>query len=214
MESNIGSGDGMPVVRSQKAFDRRSGSRLERVIFNHRRLIMIISLLLVAILGFEASKLTIGVSFRDMMPQSSEFIHNYLENADSLRSLGNSVRIVVENKKGSIYSPQYLQTLRQINDRVYVIRGVDRAFVKSLWMPVVRWTQVTADGFQLGPVMPDDYDGSPASIQRLRVNIARAGIVGSIVGGDQNSRTIFVPLLTTYDDSGKHLDELAVQDAV
>ncbi|KAA1007650.1 RND family transporter [Paraburkholderia panacisoli] len=214
MESNIGSGDGMPVVRSQKDFDRRSGSRLERLIFNHRRLIMIISLLLVAILGFEASKLTIGVSFRDMMPQSSEFIHNYLENADSLRSLGNSVRIVVENKKGNIYSPQYLQTLRQINDRVYVIRGVDRAFVKSLWMPVVRWTEVTADGFQGGPVMPDDYDGSPASIQRLRVNIARAGIVGSIVGGDQNSSTIFVPLLTTYGDSGKPLDDLAVRDAI
>src|SRR5260370_25955836 len=162
----------------------------------------------------ESLNLKIGLSIGDMMRQSSEFIHNYLENADSLRSLGNSVRIVVENKKGSIYSPQYLQTLRQINDRVYVIRGVDRAFVKSLWMPVVRWTEVTADGFQGGPVMPDDYDGSPASIQRLRVNIARAGIVGSLVGADPTFSTLFVPLLTTYGDSGKHLDELAVQDAV
>ncbi|OYD60077.1 UNVERIFIED_ORG: hypothetical protein BDU10_9402 [Burkholderia sp. CF145] len=214
MQSDIESVESMPVIRSQKDFDRRSGSLVERLIFNHRWLIMIISALLIAFLGFEASKLTIGVSFQDMMPKSSEFIQNYLENADSLRSLGNSVRIVVENRKGTVYSPQYLRTLREINDRVYVIRGVDRAFVKSLWMPVVRWTEVTADGYQGGPVMPDDYDGSPASIERLRVNIARAGITGSIVGNDLRSSTIFVPLLTKYGDSGAPVSDLAVRDAI
>lgn len=213
MQSDIENVEAMPVIRSRKDFDRRSGSLVERLIFNHRWMILTISALLIAFLGFEASKLTIGVSFQDMMPKSSEFIQNYLENADSLRSLGNSVRIVVENKKGSIYSPQYLRTLREINDRVYVIRGVDRAFVKSLWMPVVRWTEVTADGYQGGPVMPDDYDGSAASIDRLRVNIARAGITGSIVANDQRSSMIFVPLLTKYGDSGAPINDLAVRDA-
>jgi uncharacterized protein len=214
MQSDIENVEAMPVIRSRKDFDRRSGSLVERLIFNHRWMILTISALLIAFLGFEASKLTIGVSFQDMMPKSSEFIQNYLENADSLRSLGNSVRIVVENKKGSIYSPQYLRTLREINDRVYVIRGVDRAFVKSLWMPVVRWTEVTADGYQGGPVMPDDYDGSAASIDRLRVNIARAGITGSIVANDQRSSMIFVPLLTKYGDSGSPINDLAVRDAL
>ena len=40
--------------------------------------------------------------------------------------------------------------------------GVDRAWVKSLWTPSVRWTEVTEEGFRGGPVMPDAYNGSRA----------------------------------------------------
>jgi uncharacterized protein len=92
--------------------------------------------------------------------------------------------------------------------------GVDRAFVKSLWMPVVRWAEVTETGFQGGPVMPDDYDGSPQGIAKLRQNVARAGIVGSLIGDDLRSSTVFLPLLDHYADSGKPLDARALHDAL
>ena len=59
----------------------------------------------------------------------------------------------------------------------------------------MRWTEVTEEGFSGGPVMPDDYDGSPAAIEQLRLNIARAGIVGSFVGNDLRSSMIVVPLM-------------------
>jgi hypothetical protein len=36
--------------------------------------------------------------------------------------------------------------------------------MKSLWTPSVRWTGVTEEGLDGGPVIPDDYDGSPASL--------------------------------------------------
>jgi predicted RND superfamily exporter protein len=48
----------------------------------------------------------------------------------------------------------------------------------------------------------------------LQVNVERAGIVGSLVGNDLRSSTIFVPLLDHYADSGKPLDALAVRDAI
>jgi uncharacterized protein len=206
--------DSMPVIRIRKEFESKSGSRLERLVFNHRLWIVVLCAILTAILGFAATKSTVSASYERMMPQSSPFIRNYLANIDSLRGLGNSVRIVVENRKGSIYDPQYLKTLRAINDKAYLIPGVDRSFVKSLWMPVVRWTEVTEEGFQGGPVMPDSYDGSAASIRQLQGNVARAGIVGSLVGNDQRSSTIFVPLLDRYADTGKPLDARAVRDAI
>ena len=78
-----------------------------------------------------------------MMPRSSPFIQNYQENLDSLRGLGNSIRVVVANPDGDIYDADFLQALKEINDRIYTIRGVDRAFVKSIWMPVVRWDEIT-----------------------------------------------------------------------
>jgi len=206
--------DSMRVIGNRTDFDSTSGSKLERLIFNHRHWIMVLCGLLTLSLGFMAAKSTISASYERMMPQSSPFIRNYLENIDSLRSLGNSVRVVVENRKGDIYDAGYLKTLREINDRIYTIPGVDRPFVKSLWMPVVRWTEVTEAGFQGGPVMPDDYDGSAASISRLHLNVARAGIVGSLVGNDQRSSTIFVPLLDHYADTGKPLDARAVHDTI
>ena len=204
----------MPVIPSRADFDSTSGSKLERLIFNHRHWIVALCGLLSVLLGFVATKSVVNASYERMMPQSSPFIRNYLENIDSLRGLGNSVRIVVENRKGNIYDAAYLKTLREINDKIYTMPGVDRPFVKSLWMPVVRWTEVTEAGFQGGPVMPDDYDGSVASIGRLQMNVARAGIVGSLVGNDQRSSTIFVPLLDHYADTGKPLDARAVHDAI
>jgi predicted RND superfamily exporter protein len=207
-------GDATPVMRSRAEFEAKSGSRLECLIFNNRLWIVAVCVLLTVLLGFQATRSNVSASYERMMPQSSPFIRNYLANIDSLRSLGNSVRVVVENRNGTIYDPTYLKSLREINDRAYLLPGVDRAFVKSLWMPVVRWAEVTETGFPGGPVMPDDYDGSPQGIAKLRQNVARAGIVGSLIGDDLRSSTVFLPLLDHYADSGKPLDARALHDAL
>ncbi len=204
----------MPVIRNLAEFDAASGSRLERLIFNHRRWIVAVCALLTVVLGLLATQSTISASYERMMPKSSPFIRNYLANMGSLRGLGNSVRVVVENPKGTIYDAAYLKTLREINDRIYLIPGVDRSFVKSLWMPVVRWTEVTEEGFRGGPVMPDNYDGSAASMAQLRTNVARSGIVGALVGNDLRSSMIFVPLLDRYADTGRPVDARAVHDEI
>jgi predicted RND superfamily exporter protein len=204
----------MPVTSNLDDFDTTSGTRTERLIFNNRRVLIAICILLTLGLGFLSSKLQVKASFEDMMPQSHEFVKNYLAHAGSLRSLGNSVRIVVTNRNGDIYDPAYLQTLRKINDKVYLFPGVDRAFVKSLWMPVVRWNEITADGFQGGPVMPIGFDGSPESIETLRFNVRRSGITGSLVGNDQKSSMIFLPLIDKDAVSGEAFDYKAFRDQI
>src|SRR5579864_9205904 len=130
--------DSMSVIRDPDAFDSRSGNTLERLIFNHRLVVLIISTLLTLFFGYEATKTRVNASFEKMLPQSQEYIKNYLANRGALRSLGNSIRIDVENVKGDIYSPDYLEVLQRINDAVYLMPGVDRPFMKSLWTPSVR----------------------------------------------------------------------------
>ena len=199
--------DGMPVVRELQGFDPRSGSLLERIIFNNRLLVVLVCVLLSLAFGYlAATRLSLTASFEKMLPQSQPFIQNYLDNRASLRGLGNSVRVVVENTGGDIFDPAYLQALKEINDELFVTPGVDRAWMKSLWTPAVRWTEVTEEGFQGGPVMPDSYDGSPATVEQLRMNIARSGIVGSLVGNNFRSSMIFVPLLEKDPASGLPVD--------
>ncbi|AGI24816.1 RND efflux transporter [Pseudomonas sp. ATCC 13867] len=199
--------DGRPVVRDLEGFETSSGSLLERIVFNNRLLVVLTCALITLVLGYAAAtRLSLTASFEKMLPQSQPFIRNYLENRDSLRGLGNAVRVVVENTSADIFDPGYLQVLKEVNDELFVTSGVDRAWMKSLWTPAVRWTEVTEQGFQGGPVMPDSYDGSPASVEQLRLNTARSGIVGSLVGNNFRSSMIFVPLLEKDPVTGQAID--------
>jgi hypothetical protein len=200
---------------SLQAFDPASGSLLERAVFNHRRAVMIVCALVTTLLAALAvMKLSLSASFEKMIPRSHPYIQNYLENRTELRGLGNALRIVVENPSGDIFDPKYQAALRKIHDEVFLTPGVDRAWVKSLWAPGVRWTEVTEEGFRGGPVMPDNYDGSPAATEQLRGNIARAGIVGSLVGNDFKSSMLVVPLLDTDPSTGQRIDVRALSHSL
>ncbi|MDM1714066.1 RND family transporter [Pseudomonas sp. 165] len=199
--------DTLPVIRNLDDFDPRSGNCLERLVFNHRLPFLLCMLLATLVLGYMAlTRLELRPSFDKMLPQSHPYIQNYLENRPSLRGLGNAVRVVVENTQGDIFDPGYLQTLRHINDELFLSQGVDRAWVKSLWSPAVRWTEVTEEGFQGGPVMPDGYQGAAGDIEQLRQNIERANIVGSLVARDFKSSMLVVPLLDQDSATGKGID--------
>jgi hypothetical protein len=197
----------MPVLQSLSEFDPKSGSVLERLIFNHRLAVVIACALVTLLAGWVAgTKLSLNASFEKMIPQSQPYIRNYLDNRAELRGLGNAVRVVVENANGDIFDRGYQETLHQINDELILTPGVDRAWVKSIWTPAVRWTEITEEGFRGGPVMPDSYDGSLRAIEQLRLNIARSGIVGRFVGNDFRSSMIFVPLLDRDPGTGKAID--------
>ena len=199
--------DTMPVIRDLRDLDPSTGNLLERVVFNHRPLFVLFMALVTLVLGYMAvTRLEMRPSFEKMIPQSQPYIQNYLENRDSLRGLGNSVRVVVENTEGDIFDPEYLEVLKQVNDELFLTPGVNRAWMKSLWNPAVRWTEVTEEGFQGGPVMPDNYQGDPAHIELLRQNINRAGIVGSLVANDFKSSMLIVPLLDRDSATGRAID--------
>lgn len=196
----------MPVVSDPAQFDRKSGSRLEQLVFNHRLPVLLLCLIATVVLGFFALKLEVNASFERMIPSSSPYIQNYFAYRKELPGLGNTVRIVVENKKGDVYDAAYLEKLRKINDALYLIPGVDRSWMKSLWMPIVRWRQVTEEGVVGGPVMPPDYRGTPESISKLKENVARSGIVGSLVANDSRSTMIIAPLLDRHPQTGEPLN--------
>lgn len=198
--------DEMPVVKDLRDFDTSSGNLLERLVFNHRIWMVAICALITLVLGYQASKIKLAASFEKMIPHGHPYIKNYLENKGELPGLGNAVRIVVENTSGDILDTKYLEVLRQISDEIVVTPGVDRAWVKSLWTPAVRWNTVTEEGFAGGPVMPPDYDGSEKSLAQLQTNIANANIIGSLVALNNKSSMIVVPLLEVDSSNGRRLD--------
>ncbi|MDD2054449.1 MMPL family transporter [Pseudomonas putida] len=194
-----------PVLSRLSDFDPRSGSLLERALFNHRGLVLLICLAVTLLLGWQATRLQLNASFEKMIPGDHPYILNYQEHRQQLAGLGNAVRIAVENKTGSIYDAQYLAQLQKLNDQVYLLPGVDRAFMKSLWTPATRWVGVTEEGLEGGPVIPDGYNGDAASLAALQRNVERSNEIGQLVAFDQQSSMIYVPLLATAPD-GTPLD--------
>ncbi|WP_258198017.1 efflux RND transporter permease subunit [Pseudomonas capeferrum] len=196
----------MPVIADPQQFDRASGNWLERMVFNHRVAVIALCALLTLFFGWSALKLPVNTSFEKMIPQSHPYIQNYFEHRDTLRGMGNSTRIVVENTQGDIFDKDYLLALQRVNDAVFLLPGVDQGWMRGLWTSSLRWTEVTEEGYRGGPVIPDRWDGSPASMEQLRDNITRAGIVGSYVANNMRSSMIFVPLLDINPETGKALD--------
>jgi predicted RND superfamily exporter protein len=190
---------------NSQPFDPRSGSLIERALFNHRLVVVVLCALVTALLGWQATRLALNASFEKTIPAAHPYIQNFLQHQSELTGLGNAVRIAVANPGGDLYDAKYLETLRRLSDEVFLLPGVARNQMKSLWTPTTRWVGVTEDGLEGGPVIPDGYDGSPASLAQLRANIARSGEIGQIVALDGRSSVIYVPLLTK-DAEGRALD--------
>lgn len=197
----------------QTPFDPDSGSRTERLLFANRRVVLFLCLLVTVVLGALATRVQLNARFEDMVPTQHPYIANYIANKNELRGLfPNAIRIAVEARSGSIYDKQFIEVLRQINDDAFVLPGVDRAAMRSLWTPATRWLAVTEDGLDGGPVIPQDYDGSEKSLDQLRANVERSGEIGQLVAANLESSVIFVPLLSV-DANGQPLDyrKLSIQ---
>ncbi|WP_051246925.1 efflux RND transporter permease subunit [Metapseudomonas resinovorans] len=194
-----------PSLPEPGDFDPRSGSLVERALFNHRHWVLLLCLLTTVLLGWQSSRIELNASFEKMIPTGHPYIANYLDNQKELSGLGNALRIAVANRKGDIYDADYLKTLQALSDQIYLLPGVDRAYMKSLWTPATRWVSVTEEGLDGGPVIPDEYDGSATSLAELRRNVQLSNEIGQLVAFDQRSSIIYVPLLSRTPD-GQPLD--------
>jgi len=198
--------DDQPVIASLSDFDALSGSRTERLIFNNRKLILGICVFLTLLFGLGASQVRLNANFEHMIPTGHPYIANFLAHKTQLSGLGNSLRIAVEAGEKGIYDKDYLDTLQKISDEIFLLPGVDRPFMKSLWTPTTRWMGVTEDGLDGGPVIGPSYDGSPKALLEVRSNVERSGEIGQLVALDGSSSIIYVPLLSNDPNTGQALD--------
>lgn len=196
----------LPVISDLNEFDYDSGTFLEKLVFNNRAVVMLICALVTVVLGFQAFQIELKAGFEKTLPKAHQFVINYEANKNDLKGLGNNLRIVVAVEEGTIFSAENLKFLEEVNDAIFFIPGVDRNGMKSLFTPNTRWRVVTEQGFEGGPVIPGNFDGSDGSIAEVKRNIRRAGIMGDLVANNEKSAAIIVPLLDKNPETGERLD--------
>ena len=196
----------MSVYSTLEGFDKNSGSWFERVLFNNRIPFLIVCAVITVFLGIKAQEVRVNADFNNMIPTHQPFIVNYLRHSNVMQSQANALQIAVTANQGSIIDAHYLNVLQHISDQVYLTPGVNRPFMTSLWTPNVKWVSITPDGFDSGPVIGSNYDGSPAQLEIVRQNILNTNQIGSLVSNDFKSSMISVPLLEINNLTGKPLD--------
>ncbi|SDS43396.1 hypothetical protein SAMN05216421_1517 [Halopseudomonas xinjiangensis] len=181
---------------------------IERLIFKNRIVVLLIFALLTVFFGYQAAQVRPDTSFEKMIPLKHPYIVNMLEHQNDLANLGNSIRIAVAIEDGDIFSTEYMETLKRINDEVFFLPGVDRSNLRSLWTPNVRWTEVTEYGFDGGPVANRPAYVTEDDLEQLRDNVLKSGEIGRLVANNFKSTIIEVPLQESYPNPDNQSEQI------
>jgi len=175
------------------------------VIFGHRKAWLIVFAVLTALFAASASRLAVDAAFSKMVPLQHPYMKVYREYEKTFGG-ANRVAIALMQKEGDIYSKEYLLKLKALTDDVFLLNGVDRPTVKSLFTPNTRFIEVVEEGFAGGNVIPATFQGTDADLATVRANVNKSTEVGRTVATDFSGALVSAGLLEIDPQTGKRLD--------
>jgi len=190
---------------SRSAFAQAFVRLTEPLIFSRRRLTLAVLAIITVFLGWQATHLRVETGFDKQLPLGHPYIGVYKQYQKEFGG-ANVTLVALRQKQGDIYNASFMRTLRALTDAVYFTPGMDRARVSSIFTPDVRYLEVVEGGFAGGNVVPADFQPTPESLQRVRANIDKAGIVGRLIANDHGGAMVFSELLERDPVTGVKLD--------
>jgi uncharacterized protein len=184
--------------------------RLERLIFEHRKLILALFAVLTALLAAVAAHgLRIDTSFNKTLPVEHEYMRTYLDPKVADFRGANRVLIALIARDGNMFTAQFFAALRKATDEVIVLEGIDRTQVQSIFTPNVRYLEVVEEGIEAGNVVPADFTATPENLARVRDNIRKAGVLGRLVANDFSGALVSAIVLD-QDARGRPVDPIRI----
>jgi len=167
----------------------------------------LVALFLVITIGmiFAMSQLRIETGFKKQLPLKHEYMQTFLQYEKDFGG-ANRVLVALVARDGNMFTPEYFEAFEDITDQVFFIPGVDRASVRSIFTPNVRFVEIVEDGFAGGNVIPSDYAPSEEMFEQVRSNIVKSGEVGRLVSADFSGAMVWANLLEENPQTGEKLD--------
>jgi uncharacterized protein len=171
--------------------------------------VLILFAVITAALGYHALQLRLDPGFEKSIPLK----HPYMETFKAYEQVfggANTVIVAVVAKDGDMFTPEFFDTYAKVNDAVAYLPGIDRATATSLFSPNVRFYDVNEEGFVAGRVIDADFQNTPEHLRRVRVNLLKSDVVGSLAAGDLSGALIRAELVERDPSTGETLDYNAV----
>ncbi|MEH6471294.1 MAG: MMPL family transporter [Halopseudomonas sp.] len=187
--------------------NRYQFSAFENGIFRLRAVIVVLSILTTLFLAYRASFVQPDTRLERLVPASHEFVQTSNQFLSDESGGGSYIRVAVARSNGTIFDYTFLSTLQQISDELSLLEGVDTGGLNSLWAPGMLWFAITPEGFDSGPVIRNDrFSDTPESMNGIRTNVLRAGILGSYVANDFSATMIDFQVLPINPTTREPLD--------
>ncbi len=175
------------------------------VVFDHRKAWLVVFAILTVLFAASASRLAVDAGFNKMVPLSHPYMKVYRE-YEKVFGGANRVAIALMRKDGDIFDKEFMAKLKGLTDDVFLLNGVDRPSVKSLFTPNTRFIEVIEEGFAGGNVIPATFQGTDADLKTVRTNVEKSNEVGRTVATDFSGALVSAGLLEIDPQTGKRLD--------
>ncbi|NMG69678.1 efflux RND transporter permease subunit [Parazoarcus communis] len=176
------------------------------MIIRWRKALGLLFIALTMLLAYSAMNLRLDPGFNKLIPHKHEYMSAFMEYSGTF-SGANRIMVSVRWKgEGDIYNAQFMKTLREITDEVFFTPGVNRASVRSLFTPNVRYIEVTEEGFNGDVVIPARFEADAASLEQVRNNVSKSGEIGRLVANDLKAALVRADLLEFNPETGERLD--------
>jgi len=189
--------------------DSKTALALEKLIFGHRLVIVVLFVLVTAALAtIGARGLRIDASFTKQLPLKHEYMQTFVKHQAEFGG-ANRVLISLVARDGNMFTPGFFDALKKATDEVLVMDGIDRGRVQSLFTPNVRYMEVVEDGIEAGNVVDSEFVPTPEALNKVRENILKAGIRGRLVANDFSGALISAIVLE-QDATGRPIDPITI----
>lgn len=186
---------------------------LDRAIFGHRHVVLVVLMAITVAMAWGASQLRIDAGFEKQLPSGHPYMETFLEYQSEFGG-ANRVLIALRATEGDIFTPEFFETLAAVTDETFFVPGVNRARVTSIFTPNVRFIEIVEDGFAGGNVIPAEFEATPEWLAIVRENILKSGQVGRLVAEDFTAAIVSAELLERDPVTGARLDYIDVANAL
>ncbi len=185
--------------------------RLADLIYGHRAVALAFFAIITLVLGYEASQLKVDAGFEKQLPLKHPYIQTFLQHQGEFGG-ANRLLIAVKAEKGDIFTPEFFKVMKDVSDAVFLLPGVNRSTVMSIFTPNVRFVEIVEGGFAGGNVVPADFQPTPEKLAQVRENVLKSGQVGRLVANDFTAALVSAQLVEFDPATGAKLDYFRVAD--
>lgn len=178
-------------------------------VFGHRRTLLAVFSAMTLLFAASATRLTVDAGFNKMVPLEHPYMKVYRD-YEKVFGGANRIAVALVQKDGDIFNKEYMAKLKALTDDVFLLNGVDRPSVKSLFTPNTRFIEVIEEGFSGGNVIPATFQGTDADLKQVKVNIEKSSEIGRTVATDFTGALVTAGLLEIDPQTNERLNYFEV----
>ncbi len=182
---------------------------VSNLVFNNRKTLLTVFAMLTVLFAASASRLTVDAGFNKMVPLEHPYMKVY-RGYEKVFGGANRVAVAIVQKDGDIFNKEYMAKLKALTDDVFLLNGVDRPSVKSLFTPNTWVIEVIEEGFSGGNVIPATFQGTDADLKQVRANVQKSSEIGRTVATDFTAALVTAGLMEIDPQTNARLNYFEV----